>query len=89
MSSHPNRSRGRNAPGRNPKPAEIAQLREEMELTQTAFGRLLYVGLSTVQAWEGGTRRMSPLAWEFINLLWGFPVVERARETWLTGIPAE
>lgn len=85
--NHPNRSRAKDRPGRNPHPREVSQLREEMELTQTALGKLLYVGLSTVQAWEGGTRRMPGLAWEFLNLLQAFPEVRAARERWLNGGP--
>jgi DNA-binding transcriptional regulator YiaG len=89
--SHPNRSRRRIAGPtrgpRNPRPAEIVQLREEMELTQTELGELLYAGLSTVQAWEGGTRRMPALAWEYLCLLQAFPEVAAARKRWLDGGP--
>ncbi len=85
MPNHPNRSRRRKAPGHNPTRHEIRQLREEMELTQTEFGRGLYAGLSTVQSWEDGTRRCPGLTWEYACLLWGFPEVARAREIWRTG----
>lgn len=85
MTNHPNRSRRPNSPGRNPTPAEVAQLREDMELTQTQFGQLLYAALSTVQAWEGGTRRMPAAAWEYICLLQAYPPVARYRQMWLEG----
>lgn len=87
MTNHPNRSRRSDAPGRNPKPAEIAQLREEMELTQTEFGALLYSGLSTVQAWESGSRRMPGLVWEYACLLQAYPAMARMRREWLAGQP--
>lgn len=82
--NHPNRSRRKPAPGRNPSYAEIRSLRESMGLTQTDFGALIYAGLSTVQAWEDGTRRMQGLTWEYINLLWEYPEVERARMLWIS-----
>jgi len=86
MTNHPHRSKRRkDAPGRNPRPREISQLREDMGLTQTEFGRHLYAGLSTVQAWEDGSRRMPGLTWEYANLLWAFPMVADARRVWLTG----
>jgi DNA-binding XRE family transcriptional regulator len=91
MTAHPNRSRSRNAPGRNPKPAEIAQLREEMELTQAEFGALVYRARDTVQAWETdrgdgvGERRCPALTWEYLCLLHAFPQVARYRQMWLEG----
>ena len=88
MANHPNRSRRKDAPGRNPKPAEIAALREEMELTQTEFGRLLHTSMKTVQAWEAGTRRMPALAWEFANLVQAYPSVQRAVKHWRAGVPS-
>ena len=52
-------------------------------MTQTEFGKHLYAGLSTVQAWEDDTRVMPSLTWEYANLLWAFREVEAAREIWL------
>jgi|GEM_PF-1236086 len=69
MTSHPNRSRRRKAPGRNPTPAEIAQTREEAELTQTQAAALIYRTLRSWQDWEGGQRRMDPALWEYWCLL--------------------
>lgn len=89
MVNHPNRSRRATPPGGNPRPREVAQLREEMELTQTEFGELLYVSLRTVQDWEGGQRHMPPLAWEFVNLLQAYPEVEHARDLWRRGLHRE
>ena len=85
MTAHPNRSRRRKAPGHSPTAREVSQLREEMGLTQTEFGRHLYSSLSAVQRWELGTRRMPGALWEYACLLRAFPAVERAREVWLTG----
>ena len=85
--SHPNRSRRKDAPGKNPRPREVAQLREEMGLTQTEAGKLLYATLRTWQDWEGGRRTMPALAWEFLNLLQAFPEVGAARQRWLNGGP--
>lgn len=82
--AHPNRSAGRK-PGRNPKPAEIAQLRGEMEMTQTEFGAVFYRSARTVQDWEAGTRRMPPDTWEYACLLQAYPQVQRARRLWLDG----
>ena len=87
MVSHPNRSPRRTTRGSNPKPAEIAQLREEMEMTQTEFGALFYRGRDIVQAWEAGKRRMPPDTWEYACLLQAYPEVERARKLWLEGRP--
>lgn len=83
MSNHPNRSRRKHAPGRVPTPAEIAQLREDMELTQTEAGRLVYASLRSWQDWEYGKRRMHPAIWEYLCLLNGFPEVQLARAVWL------
>lgn len=85
MANHPNRSRRTDTPGRTPRPAEIAQLREEMELTQTDFGRLVYRSMRTVQQWESGERRMPPDTWEYLCLLQAYPEVGRCRQLWLEG----
>lgn len=88
MSSHPNRPNRplrRKAQGANPKPAEIAQLRDEMELTQAEAGEILYASERTWQDWERGERRMHPAMWEYLNLLWAFREVEAAREVWVKG----
>lgn len=85
--SHPNRSRRTERAGRNPRPREVAQLREEMGLTQTEAGELLYATLRTWQDWEGGRRRMPALAWEYLCLLQAFPEVSAARKRWLNGGP--
>jgi DNA-binding transcriptional regulator YiaG len=83
--NHRNRSRAR-GPGRNPKPREIVELREEMGLSQTEFGALVYRNIRAVQDWEGGQRQMPPALWEYICLLHGFPAVARAREEWLASL---
>lgn len=83
--SHPNRSRRRLLPGANPKPDQVRKLREDMQLTQTAFGELLYSSLRAVQDWEGGQRRMPALAWEYASLLHGFPIVRKIRADYIYG----
>lgn len=89
MSPHPNRPRPNRpdsmgqVPGRNPKPPEVQQLRTAMGYTQLEFSRLLYVSITTVQAWESGDRRMPPILWEYANLLAEYPEVDRARQKWL------
>jgi DNA-binding transcriptional regulator YiaG len=81
--NHQNRSKRADAPGRNPKPAEIVQLRDEMQRTQSEFGALVYRGRDVVAKWEAGERRMPPDTWEYLCLLHGFPQVARARDEWL------
>lgn len=83
MTAHSNRSRRNPTPGRNPKPAEIAQAREEAELTQTQAGALIYAPLRTWQDWEGGKARMPPAAWEYFCLLISSRAVMAARDEWL------
>ena len=79
MVNHPNRSRSKDAPGRNPKPEEIKALREAMGLTQTEFGRTVYRTLRAVQDWEGGIRQCPADTWEYLNLLHRFPEVRHCR----------
>lgn len=76
-------NRRKDAPGRNPKPLEISRLREEMQLTQTDFGAILYRSMRIVQDWEAGKRNMPPDSWEYVCLLQAFPEVQRARQRWL------
>lgn len=79
MSNHPNRSRRKDRAGRNPRPAEIAQTREEAGLTQTQAAELIYSTLRTWQDWEGGQRRMHPALWEYWCMLYAFDEVREAR----------
>lgn len=83
--SHPRRSRRSNAAGYVPRPAEVAQIREEMEMTQTEFAAHVLVNLRTVQKWEGGERNMPALTWEYVCLMQAYPEVERARRLWREG----
>lgn len=82
--NHPNRSQRKDAPGRTPRPEEIRNLREEMELTQTELAERLYATRDTVAKWESGERRMPALAWEFANLLQAFPEFSEMRRDWHT-----
>lgn len=83
MTAHPNRSRRTPSPGRNPAPAEIAQAREEAELTQAQAGALIYAPMRTWQDWERGVARMSPAAWEYFCLLISSQAVRNVRDEWL------
>ena len=38
---------------------DIKRIRTNFHLTQTAFGKLLGVGLRTIQLWESGERNMT------------------------------
>ena len=37
----------------------VKKIRNELSLSQTSFGKLLGVGIRTVQLWESGDRKMS------------------------------
>ncbi|HHC78493.1 MAG TPA: helix-turn-helix domain-containing protein [Flavobacteriia bacterium] len=41
---------------------EIRKIRESMKMTQTEFGKMLGVGLRSVQNWESGDRKISDTA---------------------------
>lgn len=64
MSTHPNRSRRKDVPGRNPSPDEIRGAREKAGLSQTAAAELIYSTLRTWQDWEAGAARMHPAFWQ-------------------------
>jgi transcriptional regulator with XRE-family HTH domain len=66
-----------------PRPKEIRALREQMGLTQTQFGELVYRSLRIVQDWEGGIRQCPAETWEYLNLLHEMPAVSRWRERFL------
>jgi DNA-binding transcriptional regulator YiaG len=83
--NHPNRSRREVRRGHNPDPAEIRQLRKEMELTREAFGNLVYAHARTVEAWEQGLRRMPAIAWELLCLLQAYPEVQHSQRLWREG----
>lgn len=63
-----------------PRPKEIRALREQMGLTQAAFGELVYRSLRIVQDWEAGIRQCPAETWEYLNLLHEVPAVSRWRE---------
>ena len=68
MTNHPNRSRRKDAPGRNPTPTEIRAAREKASLTQTQAAELIHCTLRGWQEWEAGNRRMHPAIWELFQL---------------------
>jgi DNA-binding transcriptional regulator YiaG len=47
----------------------IKKIRTNLHLTQTAIGKLLGVGIRTVQLWESGERKMSKTAEKLLNEL--------------------
>lgn len=66
MTNHANRGAGH---GRNPKPAEIRELREQAGLTQAGFGALVHTTWRVVMQWEAEPgdpkhRRCHPAFWE-------------------------
>lgn len=75
----PNRSRRSNAPGANPKPAEIRRQREEAGYTQTEYGALVYRSRSIVAQWERGERRCDPAIHEYLTLLISHRATRQAR----------
>lgn len=84
VSTHPHRSRA-TRPGSSPKPDQVRQLREEMELTREEFGALLYAGPRTVEAWEQGLRRMPAICWELVCMLQAYPEVQHSQQLWRAG----
>ncbi|MDE2441816.1 MAG: helix-turn-helix domain-containing protein [Betaproteobacteria bacterium] len=68
MPSHPNRSRRKESPARNPNPDEIRAAREAAGLTQATAAALIYRTLRNWQQWEGGERRLDPALWELFLL---------------------
>jgi DNA-binding transcriptional regulator YiaG len=68
--------KGRHRPGTgkrpNPprmSPDEITQIRGQLKMTQSAFGKLLGVGLRTVQHWEKGSRAIPLTAIKLIEYI--------------------
>lgn len=72
--AHPNRSKRKDAPFRNPDPEEIRALREAHGLTQPEAARLALATLRSYQDWEYGQRRMHPAIWHW----WQSALFERA-----------
>jgi putative transcriptional regulator len=53
----------------------VRQLREHLELSQSAFARLLNVSLKTVQGWEQGERKAAQAALRLLQILAAQPAV--------------
>lgn len=70
MPTHPNRSRRKPGPGRNPTPAEIRLAREENDHTEAQAAGVLYCTPAAWEAWEDG-RRMHPAFFELYRLKTG------------------
>jgi putative transcriptional regulator len=56
---------------REPKPSEIKRVREELEMSQSAFAKAFHLNLRTLQKWEIGEARPDGparvLLWLIIN----------------------
>lgn len=74
MPNHPNRSRRKDAPARNPTPAEIRAARIDAGLTQAAAAVLIHCSPKSWEKWESGERRMHPAFWD----LFGYKLAELA-----------
>lgn len=68
MTNHPNRSKRRPSPARNPSPDEIRALRASAGLTQGQLADLLMTSTRAVQQWEAGDRKMHPAFWRCLRL---------------------
>lgn len=80
MTSHPNRSRRTDTPGRNPKPAEIRKRREQAHMSQVASAALIHVSLRSWEDWESGRTRMHPNHWR-AYLLDTQPLIDHPERT--------
>ena len=67
MTTHPNRSRRRADPDRNPLPAEVRAARLRAGLTQDAAALLVHSTLTAYQDYEYGRRRMHPGLWDLFQ----------------------
>lgn len=56
-------------------PAEVADLRRRLQLSQAVFAATLNVSVKTVQSWEQGRRRPSDVALRFLELIANDPGV--------------
>lgn len=71
MSNHPNRSRRKDAPSRNPTPFEIKSARSDACLSQSQAAALVFTTLSGWQRWEQDERRMHPAIWQYFLIQTG------------------
>lgn len=55
----------------SPTPAEWKHLRLAFGLTQAQAADLVCSSLRTIQSWEGGSRKIPPMAWELFKLKLG------------------
>lgn len=67
MTTHPNRSRRTDAPGRNPTPDEIRAARAAAGLSQREAAQLVHASTKGWEKWEQGQRRMHPGLWELFQ----------------------
>jgi len=61
----------------SPAPADIAAMRARHQLSQVAFGELLYTAVRSVQHWEAGVRDMHPALWELAQIKLGEKIIEK------------
>lgn len=63
------------APPKPMKKSEIVKLRQQLNLSQVLFARLLNVSVKTVQAWEQGAREPSDAALKLLTIVKKHPEV--------------
>jgi DNA-binding transcriptional regulator YiaG len=51
-----------------PTPQQIAQVRNNARITQTAAATLVHASLRAWQKWEAGDAKMPPAAWELFTI---------------------
>jgi DNA-binding transcriptional regulator YiaG len=52
-------------------------MRARHQLSQVAFGELLYTAVRSVQHWEAGVRDMHPALWELAQIKLGEKIIEK------------
>src|SRR2546428_2657235 len=63
------------APPKPMKKSEIVKLRQQLNLSQVLFARLLNVSVKTVQAWEQGAREPSDAALKLLTIVKKHPEI--------------
>jgi len=76
--SHQNRSKTSRRDTDNPTPDMVRELRAEVGLTQTEFGKAGMYSLRACQDWESGERRMHPFVWQAYLHIFGRKELKRA-----------
>ncbi len=59
-------------------PSDIKQIRDELDISQIGFAKMLGVSLRTLQAWEQGTRNPSGAALSLLKIAAAKPGIIRS-----------